>query len=309
MSAPRLTAAETAALTRRITLLSVAVATVLVAIKAAAWVASGSTALLASMADSALDLVASLVTAFAVRFAASPPDAGHRFGHGKAEPFASLLQAGLVFASAALVLREAVTAFLDPQPVQHGGWAMAVMAISIVLTGGLVAAQTRMLRRVSSVAVAGDRAHYFSDLASNAVALLGIGAAAVLGVSHFDAIAAVIVAGLLLWSAVGVFREAGHQLMDHELPDATRAEIVTLVRADPQVLGVHQLRTRAAGPIIYIQMHVDLDPGMTLEAAHAVILAAEHRVLEAFPLADIIIHGDPQGRAEIHPEPFSPEPS
>jgi cation diffusion facilitator family transporter len=307
MTTSRLTPAETAALTRRVTLLSVATAAVLVAIKAAAWLASGSTALLASMADSALDLVASLATAYAVRFAATPPDAGHRFGHGKAEAFASLMQAGLVFASAALVLREAAGAFLNPQPVQHGGWAVAVMLASIALTGLLVAAQTRMLRRGDSVAVAGDRAHYASDLASNVVALVGIAAAAWLGVTHFDTAAAVIVAGLLLWSAVGVFREAADQLMDHELPDEMRAEIVRIASADPRLSGVHQLRTRASGPYIHIQMHVDIDPDITLEAAHEVVTACEDRILAAFPGADLIIHADPRGRAEDHPEPYSAE--
>src|SRR6478736_25868 len=135
-----LTPAESAALTRRVTLLSVATAAVLVAIKIAAWLASGSVALLASTADSGLDLVASLVTFFAVRYAASPPDAEHRFGHGKAEAFASLVQAGLVFASAALIGREAVVNLLHPTPIAAGGWAMAVMAVSIVLTAGLIAA-------------------------------------------------------------------------------------------------------------------------------------------------------------------------
>ena len=307
MSASRLTPAETAVLTRRITLLSVATATVLVAIKLTAWLASGSTALLASMADSGLDLIASLATAYAVRFATSPPDAGHRFGHGKAEAFASLLQAGLVFASAALILREAAVAFADPRPIEQGGWAVGVMAVSILLTGALVLAQTRMLRQASSVAVAGDRAHYFSDLASNLVALAGIAAAAVLGVSHFDAAAAVVVAGLLLWSAVGVFREAADQLMDHELSDELRAEIVRAATADPRLSGVHQLRTRASGPYIHIQMHVDIDPDVTLEAAHDVVTAAEARILDAFPGADIIIHADPRGRAEIHDEPYSAE--
>ena len=98
MTSPRLTAAETAALTRRVTLLSVATAAVLVTIKFAAWLASGSTALLASMADSGLDLVASLITFFVVRYAASPPDEEHRFGHGKAEAFVKTLVNGWAYA-------------------------------------------------------------------------------------------------------------------------------------------------------------------------------------------------------------------
>lgn len=305
MTAPRLTSAETVALTRRVTLLSVATAAVLVALKLGAWVLSGSTAMLASMADSGLDLIASLATAFAVRYAAAPPDAEHRFGHGKAEAFASLLQAGLVFASAALIAREAVGDFLDPHPLRREGLAVGVMIVSTVLTAILIAAQTRVLRQTASVAVSGDRAHYATDLASNAVALVGIGASAWLGVNGLDAAAALVIAALLLWGAIGVFREAANQLMDRELPEADRAEIVRLVTADGRLANVHQLRTRASGPYIHMQMHVDLDPELTLEAAHQAIVAAEKRILEAFPAADILIHADPRGRAEPHGGAFA----
>ena len=305
MSATRLSPPESAALTRGVTLLSVATAAVLVVIKFAAWLASGSTALLASMADSGLDLIASLATAFAVRYAVAPPDAEHRFGHGKAEAFASLMQAGLVFASAALIAREAATDLLDPHPLRQEGWAIGVMLVSTALTLGLIVAQTRVLKRTSSVAVSGDRAHYATDLGSNVIALGGIGASALLGMNGLDAAAAIAIAGLLLWGAVGVFREAANQLMDRELPDADRARIVSLATEDARLTDVHQLRTRASGPYIHIQMHVDLDPQLTLEAAHAVIVAAEKRILAAFPAADIIIHADPRGRAEPHGGAFA----
>lgn len=305
MSPHGLSPAESAALTRRVTLMSVATAAILVTLKLAAWIASGSTALLASMADSGLDLVASLATFWAVRYAAVPPDQEHRFGHGKAEAFASLLQAGLVFASAALIAREAVGDFLTSHPLRREGWAIAVMLVSTGLTALLIAAQTRVLRRTSSVAVAGDRAHYASDLASNLVALLGIAASAWLGVNGLDAAAALVIAALLLWGAVGVFREASNQLMDHELPDEARTNIVRLATADPRLTGVHQLRTRASGPYVHIQMHVDLDPDLTLEKAHHVVVEAEKRILAAFPAADIIIHADPRGRAEPHGGAFA----
>ncbi|HEX2816576.1 MAG TPA: cation diffusion facilitator family transporter [Phenylobacterium sp.] len=297
--------AETAALTRRVTLYSVTVAAVLVSIKIAAWLASGSVALLASTADSGLDLVASLITFFAVRYAAAPPDAEHRFGHGKAEAFASLMQGGLVFASAALIGREAIGDLMAPRPIQDSGWALVVMAISIVLTGLLIAAQNRVLKTTASVAVSGDRAHYAMDLASNVIALAGIGLAAWLGIKSLDAIAALAIAAVLLWGAVGVFREASGQLMDHELPNEARAKIVALMTEDRRLTDVHQLRTRASGPYVHIQMHVDLDPELTLEAAHQVIVAAENRVLDAFPQADIIIHADPRGRAEPHGGAFA----
>lgn len=300
-----LPAAETAALTRQVTVLSVATAAVLIAVKAVAWAMSGSVALLASLADSGLDLVASLATFWAVRYAAAPPDAEHRFGHGKAEAFASLLQGGLVFASAALVGQEAVRHLLHPQPVAAGGWAMAAMGVSIVLTLLLVAAQTRMLARASSVAVHGDRAHYAADLASNVAALIGIGLASGLGLRIADPIAGLAVAAWLVWGAIGVFREASTQLMDRELPEEARARIIALMTADPGIKGVHQLRTRASGPFVHIQMHADLDPALSLDDAHALIVAGEKRVLEAFPAADIIIHPDPRGRAEPHGGAFA----
>jgi ferrous-iron efflux pump FieF len=294
-----------AALTRRVTALSVATALVLTVLKALVWIASGSVSILASLADSGLDLVAALATFVAVRYAAAPPDAEHRFGHGKAEAFASLVQAGLVFASAALIGQEAIARLLHPRPVQQTGWALAVMLVSIALTGLLIAAQNRVLRQARSVAVSGDRAHYLADFASNLVALAAIGAAALLGVGGFDALGGLVVAAVLLWGAVGVFRQSSDELMDHELPDEARARIVALMTEDSRLTGVHQLRTRAAGPTVHIQMHADLDPELTLEAAHKVVVAAEKRVLEAFPSADIIIHPDPRGRAEPHGGAFA----
>jgi cation diffusion facilitator family transporter len=303
-----LTRVQTAQLTRRAAMLSVSVAAVLVVLKAAGWIASGSVALLASLADSALDLIASTLTLFAVRYAASPPDATHRFGHGKAEAFASLMQGGLVFASAALVGREAVHNLMVPHVLQAEGWAIGVMVVSMALTAALVTAETRILKRTASVAVAGDRAHYASDLASNLVALAGIAGAAMFGLTGLDAAAGLIVAAILLWGAIGVFRQASDQLLDHELSERTRARIVELMTEDPRITHVHQLRTRAAGPVVHVQMHIDLDPNLSLETAHKVIVDAENRVLNAFPSADILIHPDPRGRAEPHGGAFAEQP-
>ena len=300
-----ITTQESGRLTRRVTALSVATAAVLTALKVGVWLATGSVAILASMADSGLDLLAALATFWAVRYAASPPDAEHRYGHGKAEAFASLVQAGLVFASAALIGQEAIRHFIAPRPLQHEAWGVAAMAISTVLTGGLIYAQTQVLKQTRSVAVTGDRAHYLADLASNIAALIAIAATALLGIGGFDALGGLVVAGVLLWGAVSVFRQASGELMDHELPDDARAKIVALMTADPRLTDVHQLRTRASGPIVHIQMHADLDPELSLETAHEVVVAAEKRVLEAFPAADIIIHPDPRGRAEPHGGAFA----
>jgi cation diffusion facilitator family transporter len=302
---PALSADESAVLTRRITLLSVITAAVLVAMKLAVWLASGSVALMASLADSGLDFIASLATFFAVRYAAAPPDAEHRYGHGKAEAFASLFQGGLVFASAALIGREAIVDLITPHPLKAEGWAIGAMALSTLLTAGLIAAQTRVLNRTGSVAISGDRAHYASDLGSNIIALLGIAASIWLGRNSLDSVAALLVAAVLLWGAISVYREAAGQLLDRELSPESRRRIIELITRDRRIGGVHQLRTRAAGPYVHVQMHIDLDPELTLAEAHTVLVDAEKRVLETFPSADIIIHADPSGKAEPHGGAFA----
>ena len=307
MSAPHpaLSAAEGLTLTRRVTALSVGCATILICIKGVAWIAGGSVAMLASLADSGLDLIASLVTFYAVRYAAEPPDAEHRFGHGKAEAFSSLTQAGLVFASGALIGQEALRSMLHPKPVEAGVLGVGVMAVSILLTLGLIRAQSEVMKRTRSVAVASDKAHYAADLASNAVSLVGIAAAAFLHWAWVDAAAGLVVALWLVWGAIGVFREASHQLMDRELPDDERARILALLTADPSISGVHQLRTRASGPHIHIQAHMDFDAETPLVVVHTLMVEAEARVLAAFPTADILIHPDPRGVAEPHGGAFS----
>jgi len=285
---------------RRITTLSVGVAVFLIAIKAFALGASGSVSILASLADSVLDLIASLAVFFAVRWAAIPPDHEHRFGHGKAEALAALVQAGLVFASAVFIAWEAVQRMVDPRPVTAGGWAVGVMIVSMVVTLGLVWLQSRAIRATGSLAVRGDRAHYAADIGANVVVLIGVISGAFLGAAGLDAAAGLIVAVWLFWGALGMLRGSADHLMDKGVDDETRARIVAAVLADPRIGGVHQLRTRTAGSVLMIQMHVDLEPDQTLEAAHGVVVEAEGRILNAFPGADILIHPDPRGRTRAH---------
>ena len=283
--------------TRRITRLSVGVAVALIALKAFALGASGSVSILASLADSALDLAASLTAFFAVRWAAAPPDEDHRYGHGKGEALAALVQAGLVFASAVFIGWEGMQRIFDPRPVTAGVWATGVVVAAIAITGWLVWMQTRALKKTGSLAVAGDRAHYAADLAANVVVLIGVASGAFLGAPGLDAAAGVVVAVWLFWGATGMLKAAADHLLDRAAPEADRAAVAQAVLADPRVSGVHQLRTRMVGPVMMVQMHVDLDGALTLDAAHAIVVEAERRVLARFPGADILIHADPRGLA------------
>lgn len=286
-------------ITGSVTRLSVMVAATLVVAKLVAWAFSGSVAMLASLADSSLDLVASLTTFFAVRYASTPADAEHRYGHGKAEALASLLQALLVALSAGYLIHESWNRFTNPQPLDAGALALSVMGLSIALTLGLVWAQTRAVKQTGSLAVTGDRAHYFADLSSNMVVVGGL-VLALVGIERADPIMGFVVVLWLFWTAFTVGRDAISSLMDRELPDEEREHIIALAGDDPRVLGVHQLRTRASGPFIHIQMHMELDPELTLTQAHAILVAAEARVMAAYPAADVLIHPDPRGQAAPH---------
>ncbi len=299
-AAPQDTPDDAHATNRAVTRLSIGVAVVLIALKAFALGASGSVSILASLADSALDLVASLGTFFAVRWAAAPPDAEHRFGRGKGEALAALVQSGLIFASALFIGWEAVQRIFDPRPVTSGYWGVLIILISIALTGWLVWMQGRAIRKSGSMAVAADRAHYAGDLAANGVVLIGVISGTFLAAPGLDAAAGLIVSVWLFWGALAILKPAADHLVDRAVPEADRITITTAVLADPRISGVHQLRTRMAGPVVMIQMHVDLEPTLTLDAAHAIVVEAENRLLAAFPRADILIHPDPRGRTLPH---------
>lgn len=287
---------DASAATRDITRLAVGVAVVLIVLKAFALGASGSVSILASLADSTLDLVASLTTFFAVRWAAAPADEDHRYGHGKGEALAALVQSGLVFASAVFIGFEAIQRMLNPQPVSSGTAGVSVILLSIGLTAWLVWMQSRAVRRSGSLAVAADRTHYAGDLAANVVVLIGVISGSFLRAPGLDAAAGLVVSVWLFWGAIGILNEAADHLLDRAAPDEQRQAIVTAVLADPRISGLHQLRTRMAGSVLMIQMHVDLDPGLTLVAAHDIVVEAEDRLRAVFAGADILIHADPRER-------------
>jgi len=295
---------DAASITKNVARLSVLTACVLMALKLWAWLASDSVAMLSSLADSGLDGMASLFTLLAVTYAATPPDEEHRFGHGKAEAFAALVQALLVGVSATLVAVEAVDRLRAPAPIAESALALAVMGVSIVLTLGLIWAQTRAVRQTGSVATAGDRAHYAADLGANVAVIAGISLAAFTGLGWADPLVGLGVAAWLAWTALDVARGGWNQLLDRELPDAARARIRELALAPGGLLDIHQLRTRASGPYVHIQFHADMPRGISLVEAHERMVEAERAILTEFPAADILIHPDPRGAAPHGGESF-----
>ena len=284
--------AEPGALMKRAAIASVAVSAFLVAIKAGAYFASHSVAMLASMADSALDLMASLLNMLAIRHALTPADAEHRFGHGKAEPLAGLAQGAFIAASALFLIIEAVQRIANPAPIDNSVPALAVMVVSIAVTFGLIAYQRRVVKQTGSIAVEADSGHYASDLLSNLGVIAALILSAWFGWTLADPILALVVAGILVWTAIGVGRRSLDQLMDRELPDEDRMRIRAIAESQPGVIDAHDLKTREAGLSTFIQLHLRLKSDMTLAEAHKVSDSVERAIAEAYPSAQIIIHQD-----------------
>ena len=288
---------------RRAAWASVSVSLFLVGIKAFAYFASHSVAMLASLADSALDLFTSSINLFAIRQALTPADAEHRFGHGKAEPLAGLAQGAFITASALFLVIQAVNRILAPEPIEHSIAALVVMCIAIACAIGLILYERRVVAATGSLAVEADQTHYFADLVTNIGVVLALLLSSFLGWTLADPLIAIAVSGVMLWSALGVGRQSFNQLMDRELPDEERARICRIARSHRAVKNVHDLKTRMAGLSTFIQLHLALDPDISLAEAHVISDAVERALLEAYPGADVIIHQDPAG---LEPEPVLP---
>lgn len=282
-------------------LLAIAVASVMIVMKGIAWVMTGSVALLGSFLDSIMDLSLSVMNFFAIRHAQTPADAEHRFGHGKAEALAALVQGAMLSLAAAFLVFEAAAAALDPKPLSESTVGIIVIAVSIVLTFGLVMVQRRVAKATQSVAIQADSAHYAGDLYMNLGVIAALVLSGPLGLAYADPAIGFIVAGLLAKSAWEIFASAADQLMDRELDDATRDEIKRLILSHPQVRGLHDLRTRRAGLSSFIQCHIELDGAMTLNTAHQISDAVEASVMAKFPGAEVLIHQDPEGHEELTP--------
>ena len=294
MSAPA-DIARTGQLMRRATYASITVAALMILVKLVAWLATGSVSMLSSLLDSLLDAAASLVNLLAVQQALVPADREHRFGHGKAEPLASLGQAAFITGSAVLLLIEALQHLLTPQPVTNTGLGIAVMVFAVLVTFALVRYQQYVIRRTGSLVVSADEFHYRSDLILNGSVILSLLATTYLGWVYIDPIFGAAIGLWIIYGAWQVAQKAVIQLMDRELPDEARARIRQIAMRHPQVKAVHDLRTRAAGRTAFIQVHLEMDGKMTLEEAHRISDAVEAELLAAFPQAEVLIHQDPEG--------------
>ncbi|MBP6010934.1 MAG: cation diffusion facilitator family transporter [Alphaproteobacteria bacterium] len=291
----RASGAEAERLKRLATYAAVAVAGTLIAIKLWAWVETHSVAMLASLVDSTLDLVASGLNLVAVRHALTPADEEHRFGHGKAEALAGLGQAAFIGGSAAFLLFQSLERLVKPEPVHESTMGLVVIGVSLVLTLALVLFQRYVIARTRSLAISADRLHYATDIATN----LGVVAALVLaglwGWTIADPLIGLAISLVIAWGAFSILRGSYDELMDREFDDAERARIKDIVGKHSAVVSLHDLRTRRAGHRSFIQLHLELPPTMTLIEAHRTSDEVEDAIRAAFPDAEVLTHQDPAG--------------
>jgi ferrous-iron efflux pump FieF len=284
--------------TIRAALASVATALFLLGLKAYASAQTGSVAMLGSLADTAFDLVASLVTLWSVRVAAQPADEDHRFGHGKAEALAALFQVSLITISAAGIGWRAIDRLISRETTAHAEYGIGVSIAALAATLLLIRYQRRVIAKTGSVAIRADNIHYASDLLLNGSVIAALVLDQYLGLRGADPLFGV---GIAAWLMFGAWRAAGtaiDQLMDREWPQEKRQRFLAVAAQHPELKGIHDLRTRTSGTHDFVQFHVWVAPEMSVAAAHRVMDEVEAKLAKEFPGVEILIHPDPEGHQE-----------
>ncbi|KXF82744.1 CDF family cation-efflux transporter FieF [Enterovibrio coralii] len=267
-------------------------ATVLLLMKIFTWWYTDSISLLASLVDSLIDLLASITNLVVVRYALQPADDEHRFGHGKAESLAALAQAAFIVGSAFFLILSGLERLYNPAELRNPEAGVVVSAIATLLTGVLVLFQKWVVRKTGSQAISADSLHYQSDLLMNLAIMAALGLAWY-GIKMADAVFAIAIGAFILYSAFKMAHEAVQSLLDRQLPPEEQEKIFTLASSVAGVQGVHDLRTRQAGPTRFMQLHLELNDELKLVDAHRIAEEVEDLLEVAFPGADIIIHQDP----------------
>ncbi|KJZ20797.1 cation diffusion facilitator family transporter [Loktanella sp. S4079] len=284
-------------------ILSVTVAFVLVIAKLWALSQTGSLAVAATLADSAMDLMMSIGGLAAIAYAAKPADDDHNFGHTSAEDLAALGQSLFIFISAGVIAFAALRRLMDeavklPERETLG---ISVMIFATVVTLGLVAWQRHVARVTGNKVVAADSLHYIGDLVPNIGAIIALWASGSFGIRHIDSVVALAAAGFLAFGAARIGKAAWDALMDRQADPDMIAGISQIVADFPDVHGFHDLKTRVAGSKVFVNLHIELDGAQSLDAAHATGAALRRAIVEAYPQADVLIHKDPIG-VEKHPD-------
>jgi cation diffusion facilitator family transporter len=258
--------------------------------------ASGSISVLAEGFQSTVDVLASAMILLSVRAAAAPPDERHPYGHGKLENAASLGQLALILGTSAFLLSAAWNRWQHPV-MPRVDWGILALSLSIVVNWIVSRRLLAVARRIHSQALEAEAVHLRSDLLSCVGILIGLAAVGLTRWPRLDPVAAAVMTGVVIVSALKLLRETLRPLLDERLPEEEVRRIRGALQADPRVRSFHRLRTRRAGSDRFVDVHVLLDDSLSFPDAHAVAEEVEDAIRAAVPNLDVT----------VHPEPFAAE--
>lgn len=280
---------------------SVAIACAVLALKLGAWRLTGSVALLADAAESVVNVAAALAALVAVRYSAIPPDANHPYGHTKAEYFSAVLEGALIVLAAIVILHEAWDAVLSPRAPTQPAPGLLVSAVATAINGAWAAVLFRRGRAAKSPALLADARHLVSDVITSAGVLVGVTLVALTGILWLDPLLAALTALNILWSGWHLVRESVGGLMDEAVEPDLLARIRNAVSVNAEgAIEAHDLRTRHAGRLTFIEFHLVVPGTMRVAEAHEICDRIEAALKAELDGAIITIHVEPEGKAKHH---------
>lgn len=284
---------------QRMALGSIVVGVVVLALKTAAFLLTGSVALYSDAAESVVNVAAAIAAFLAVRLSATPPDRNHPYGHHKAEYVSAVIEGALIIVAALAILHEAWGAFVRPREVELTPLGVGANIAASMINGlwcWLLFARGWALR---SPALLADARHLLSDVVSSAGVLVGIAAVAVTGIASLDPAIACLVALNVLWSGMGLVRSSVAGLMDEAAPAATIEKIKrTIAQNADGAIEAHDVRTRHAGRLTFVDFHLVVSGDMRVSAAHAICDRIEKALHEEDDDMVVTIHVEPDDKAK-----------
>jgi len=278
---------------------SIFVGTVVFVLKYAAYYITGSIALYSDALESIINVVTAVAAFLAVRLSAAPADANHPYGHHKVEYFSAVLEGVLIIVAALAILREAYFGLLSPKVIDAPMQGLAINAVAGVINAVWSWLLIRHGRRLRSPALVADGRHLFTDVITSAVVIVGLLLVPLTGWAWLDSALAAMVAVNILWSGWGLIKESIGGLMDEALPETTLIRVREIIALNAEgAIEAHDLRTRHAGRMIFIDFHLVVPGAMSVTDAHDICDRLERALKADVEDALITIHVEPDNKAK-----------
>ncbi len=284
---------------QRLAIGSILVGALVFALKYAAYYLTGSIALYSDALESIINVVTALAAFMAVRVSAAPADANHPYGHHKVEYFSAVLEGVLIIVAALMILREAYFGFFTPKMIDAPASGLAINAVATVINAAWSWMLIRHGRRLRSPAIVADGRHLLTDVFTSVGVLIGLLLVPVTGWVWLDSVLAAFVAVNILWSGWGLMKESIGGLMDEALPEATLSRVREIISSNAEgAIEAHDLRTRHAGKMTFIDFHLVVPGAMSVTDAHDICDRLERALKDDIEDALITIHVEPDNKAK-----------